>query len=50
MSHVGIVESVDGQVIHTIEGNADGSGLVTRQTREIGDGYVIAFAPFEAAP
>ena len=50
VSHVGIVESVDGQVIHTIEGNADGSGLVTRQTREIGDGYVIAFAPFEAAP
>jgi surface antigen len=47
VSHVGIVESVDGQVIHTIEGNADGSGLVTRQTREIGDGYVIAFAPFD---
>jgi hypothetical protein len=36
-------------VIHTIEGNADGSGLVTRQTREIGDGYVISFAPFEAS-
>jgi hypothetical protein len=49
VSHVGIVESVDGEVIHTIEGNADGSGLVTRQTREIGDGYVISFAPFEAS-
>jgi hypothetical protein len=46
ISHVGIVESVEGTVIHTIEGNADSSGLVTRQTREIGDGYVIDFAPF----
>jgi hypothetical protein len=46
ITHVGIVESVEGTVIHTIEGNADNSGLVTRQTREIGDGYVIDFAPF----
>ena len=33
--------------LHTIEGNADDSGLVTRQVRELGDGYVIDFAPFE---
>jgi hypothetical protein len=47
ISHVGVVESVEGTTIHTIEGNADSSGLVTRQTREIGDGYVIDFAPFD---
>jgi CHAP domain len=46
ISHVGIVESVEDDVIHTIEGNTDNSGLVTRQTRKIGDGYVIDFAPF----
>jgi hypothetical protein len=50
ISHVGIVESVEGDMIHTIEGNADDSGLVTRQTRQLGDGFVIDFAPFEAVP
>jgi hypothetical protein len=49
ISHVGIVESVDGEVIHTIEGNADKSGLVTRQTRRIGDGFVVDFASFDKA-
>jgi hypothetical protein len=48
ISHVGIVESVDGKIIHTIEGNADNSALVTRQTRTIGDGFVVDFAPFAA--
>jgi hypothetical protein len=48
VSHVGIVESVDGDTIRTIEGNADDSGVVTRQQRQIGDGYVIDFAPFTA--
>jgi CHAP domain len=48
ISHVGIVEWVDGDVIHTIEGNADDSGVVTRQQRYIGDGFVIDFAPFSA--
>jgi hypothetical protein len=46
ISHVGIVESVEGDTIHTVEGNADDSGLVTRQTRHIGDGFVLDFAPF----
>jgi CHAP domain len=46
ISHVGIVESVEGDVIHTMEGNADDSGLVTHQTRYLGDGFVIDFAPF----
>jgi surface antigen len=48
VSHVGIVESVDGDTFISIEGNADNSGLVTRQTHTVGDGYVIAFAPFSA--
>ena len=47
ISHVGIVESVEGTTIRTIEGNADDSVLVTRQIRQIGDGFVIDFAPFE---
>jgi surface antigen len=46
VSHVGIVESVDGATVHTIEGNADDSGVVTRQTRQVGDGYVVGFVPF----
>jgi hypothetical protein len=48
ISHVGIVESVNGDEFVSIEGNADSSGLVTRQTRRVGDGYVIVFAPFAA--
>lgn len=47
ISHVGIVESVEGSTVHAIEGNADNSGLVTRQVREVGGGYVIDFAPFQ---
>lgn len=50
ITHVGIVGTVNGDTLHTIEGNADGSGLVTRQVRELGDGYAIDFAPFEATP
>jgi hypothetical protein len=49
VSHVGIVESVNGDEFVSIEGNADSSGLVTRQTRRVGDGYVIAFAEFGPA-
>jgi CHAP domain len=44
VSHVGIVESVNGDEFVSIEGNADNSGLVTRQTRRVGDGFVISFA------
>lgn len=43
ISHIGIVESVNGTEIRTIEGNADRSGLVTRQVRHLNDGYVISF-------
>jgi hypothetical protein len=49
ISHVEILESVEGTTLHTIAGNADNSGLVTRQIREISDGYVIDFAPFQKA-
>jgi hypothetical protein len=48
ITHVEIVESVEGTTIHMIGGNADDSGLVTRQTRELGDAYVIDFAPLES--
>jgi hypothetical protein len=48
ISHVGIVESVSGDEFVSIEGNSDDSGLVKRVTRKVGDGYVIAFAEFEA--
>jgi len=47
--NVGIVRTANGDTLHTIEGNADDSGLVTRQVRELSEGYVIDFAPFEPA-
>lgn len=44
--HVFIVESVEGNVVHTIEGNVAGSDVVARNTRSVDDGMVIAFASF----
>lgn len=44
--HVFMVESVDGNEIHTIEGNALGSDVVIRNVRHLDDFYVIAFASF----
>lgn len=41
ISHTGIIESVDGKTIHTIEGNTNNE--VKRMTRKIGDGYTYAF-------
>jgi hypothetical protein len=46
ISHVGIVEWVNGEQIGTIEGNTDDSGLVKRQVRAVHDGFVIDFASF----
>ena len=40
--HIGIVEYVEGGVIHTIEGNA--GGRVQRRTYPIGDGNIRGFA------
>jgi hypothetical protein len=46
ISHVGIVESVNGDEFVSIEGNSDNSGQVKRVTRKVGDGYVVSFAAF----
>ena len=49
VTHVGIVESIDGDEFTSIEGNAAPmSEVVTRQVHRIGDGFVIGFAPFSA--
>ncbi|WP_131737926.1 CHAP domain-containing protein [Actinomadura roseirufa] len=60
IDHVGLVESVDGKTLHTIEGNADGDKL-TRKTRDldavVGFGYPgkiktaeVKYAPRHASP
>jgi hypothetical protein len=49
VTHVGIVEYVDGDTIGIIQGNGERDpSVVTRTTYEIGDGFVIAFAEFGA--
>ena len=40
--HIGIVEYVEGNVIHTIEGNA--SGAVRQRTYKVGDGNIRGYA------
>jgi hypothetical protein len=52
ISHVGIVESVDGDEIVIIQGNGNPDpSVVTRTTYRVGDGFVIAFAEFnQGAP
>lgn len=44
--HVFIVEAVDGNTIHTIEGNMAGTDVVSRNVRLLDDGMTIAFASF----
>lgn len=45
VTHVGVVERVDGKSVFTIEGNAaPDTSVVTRHERKIGDGYVAGFA------
>ena len=46
---MGIVESVNGDEFVSIDGHSDNSELVTRVTRKVGNGYVVAFASFEMA-
>jgi hypothetical protein len=47
VTHVGIVESVTGDELVIIQGNGKPDPtVVTRTTYKIGDGFVIAFAPF----
>jgi hypothetical protein len=50
VSHVGIVEFVDGETFTIIQGNGEPDpSVVTRTTYRVGDGYVVAFAPFGKA-
>jgi hypothetical protein len=47
VSHVGIVEYIDGQTIGIIQGNGEPDpSVVTRTTYTLGDGHVLGFAPF----
>jgi CHAP domain len=47
VTHVGIVASVTGDELVIIQGNGKPDpSVVTRTTYKIGDGFVIAFAPF----
>ena len=49
VTHVAILESVQGDELHIIQGNGDPDpSVVTRTTYRIGDGFVIGFAPFTA--
>jgi hypothetical protein len=50
VTHVGIVEYVDGSTVGIVQGNgAPDPSVITRTTYHLGDGYVVGFAPFEAA-
>ena len=45
VSHVAIVEYVDGNIVHTIEGNrGGGTGSVVRMTHRITGDYLASFA------
>jgi CHAP domain len=49
VTHVGIVESIDGDAVNIIQGNGDPDpSVVTRTTYHLGDGYLVGFAPFAA--
>ena len=51
ITHVVIVESVDGNKVHVIQGNGNPDPtVVTRTTDTVGDGYLIDFAPFARCP
>jgi hypothetical protein len=47
VTHVGIVEHVEGTTVGIVQGNGKPDpSVITRTTYELGDGFVIAFAPF----
>jgi hypothetical protein len=47
VTHVGIVEYVDGSTVGIVQGNgAPDPSVITRTTYELGDGYIVGFAPF----
>ena len=48
LTHVGIVEDVEGATVGIVQGNGKPDpSVITRTTYELGDGYIIGFAPFE---
>jgi hypothetical protein len=48
VTHVGILESINGDELTIVQGNGKPDPtVVTRTTYHLGDGYVIGFAPFE---
>jgi hypothetical protein len=47
VTHVGILESINGDELIIVQGNGKPDPtVVTRTTYHLGDCYVIAFAPF----
>jgi CHAP domain len=49
VTHVGIVESIDGDAVNIIQGNGEPDpSVVTRTAYHLGDGYIVGFAPFTA--
>jgi hypothetical protein len=51
VTHVGIVESIEGltegSTIGIVQGNgAPDPSVITRTTYHLGDGYIVGFAPF----
>jgi len=50
VTHVGLVEYVDGSTVGIVQGNGEPDPtVITRTTYELADGYIVGFAPFEAA-
>jgi hypothetical protein len=50
VTHVAILEAIDGDVLTVIQGNGEPDpSVITRTTYEMGAGYIVGFAPFEAA-
>jgi hypothetical protein len=50
VTHVGIVEYVDGSTVGIVQGNGKPDpSVITRTTYELGDGYIVGFASFEKA-
>jgi hypothetical protein len=47
VTHVGIVEYLDGVTVGIVQGNGQPDPrVITRTTYELGDGYIVGFAPF----
>jgi hypothetical protein len=50
VTHVGIVETINGDEIQIVQGNGKPDPtVITRTTYELGDGYIVGFAPFTKA-